>query len=284
MQHVLITGATGNIGSKLIDLLANNVRINLIPCYRSGTARQEFKERGLQPRYLDMSDQASVQASMLGIDRLFLLKPYSIQMLIQAKVLIDAAKKAGVKHIVHLGAHGVDDTSWAIIGWHQMVERYIEARGFDWTHLRPNFFMDNLFRGANSATGELYHYLGNTPVSWISTLDIAKAAAQALLNPVPHRNKTYSLASDRASLAEVAEMLSSVSEKTYRFVCLPRETGMETMLKMGREKEFINPWLDYMDAIKSDLVPEIGQTFEPITGVDQPLSLQQFIGQHAEHF
>ena len=65
-------------------------------------------------------------------------------MLVQSKTLVDAARKAGVRHIVHLGIFGQWDCTDPHFAWHQMIEKYIEASGIAWTHLHPNVFMDNL--------------------------------------------------------------------------------------------------------------------------------------------
>jgi NAD(P)H dehydrogenase (quinone) len=60
--------------------------------------------------YLDL-DQADTMAPALeGIDRLFMVTGYTIDMLLRSKDLLNAVKRAGVKHVVHLGACGNDDT------------------------------------------------------------------------------------------------------------------------------------------------------------------------------
>ena len=69
---------------------------------------------------------------------------YIVDMLLQSKVLTDNAKKAGISHVVHLGACGPDDATVGHWAWHQLVERYIEWAGFTFTHLRPQDFMQNL--------------------------------------------------------------------------------------------------------------------------------------------
>lgn len=282
MTKVLITGATGNIGSQLVKLLQPRPDVDVVPCFRSADAAAEFERRGLAPRYLNMDDVGSVRSAMAGIDRLFLLKPYSIKMLIQSKRVLDAAKHAGVAHVVNLGAHGVDETPWAIIGWHHMVERYTEALGFDFTHLRPNFFMDNLLRSVSPESGEIYHYLGDAPISWVSTADIAACAAAALCAPEQHRNRTYSLAFDSLSMPGIAGLLEEVKQAPFRYVRLPREVGLENMLKIGREKEFIEPWLDYMEGISSGQVTGVDATFQdtPLLDNRAPQSLRNFVEHH----
>ncbi|MBI0575600.1 NmrA family NAD(P)-binding protein, partial [Pectobacterium parmentieri] len=69
---------------------------------------------------------------------------YTVDMLRQSKVFLDEAKNMGIRHIVHLGACGRDDSTVAHWVWHQYIERYIEWSGFSFTHLRPETFMQNL--------------------------------------------------------------------------------------------------------------------------------------------
>ena len=65
-------------------------------------------------------------------------------MLVQSKTLIDAAKRNGVKHIVHLGAFSLShDDYTTVFVWHQMIEAYIRDSGIAWTNLHPNMFMQN---------------------------------------------------------------------------------------------------------------------------------------------
>ena len=66
-------------------------------------------------------------------------------MLVQSKSLIDAAKRNGVSHIVHLGAFTREHDSYAtVFTWHQMIEAYLGDNGVGWTNLHPNMFMQNL--------------------------------------------------------------------------------------------------------------------------------------------
>jgi hypothetical protein len=67
-----------------------------------------------------------------------------IPMMRQSKDFLNAAKRAGLKYLVHLGACGGNDTRIAHYAWHQFLERYVEWCGFSFAHLRPEIFMQNL--------------------------------------------------------------------------------------------------------------------------------------------
>jgi uncharacterized protein YbjT (DUF2867 family) len=172
------------------------------------------------------------------VDAVFLVTGYTVDMLVHSKVLLDAAKAAGVRHIVHLGALAPSDTTLPPPSWHQYVERYIEALGFSYTHLRPNFFMDTIMDGVRRAKGRLYHFFGDAEVSCVSVRDIAEVAADALVAPERHTGKTYELPGQALTMAQVAEVLAS--EWKQEVTCLPRpvEDFLPILLKNGMEPAY----------------------------------------------
>jgi uncharacterized protein YbjT (DUF2867 family) len=77
-----------------------------------------------------------------NITGIFLITGYTVDMLVQSKSLIDAAKRNSVNHIVHLGAFTRDRDAYAtVFAWHQMIEAYLRDSGVAWTNLHPNMFM-----------------------------------------------------------------------------------------------------------------------------------------------
>jgi NAD(P)H dehydrogenase (quinone) len=143
----LVLGATGSIGRALIrDLLADPgpEQVRAVAAVRDAPKGETFRNEGVDTVHRDLNEPESIAASLAGIDRVFLLTGYSVEMLAQSKFVVDAAKKAGVTHIVPPGAYATDDTTVIHLGWHQFAERYIEWSGLVFTHLRPNYFMQNL--------------------------------------------------------------------------------------------------------------------------------------------
>src|SRR5258707_5407235 len=87
-------------------------------------------------------------------------------MLVQSKSLIDAAKRNGVKHIVHLGAFTRDhDACATVFAWHQMIQTYLRDSGVAWTNLHPNMFMQS-FLSVWSLTGGVYGAYTSKP-HWV---------------------------------------------------------------------------------------------------------------------
>jgi NAD(P)H dehydrogenase (quinone) len=139
-----VLGATGQVGKNVILHLIASDKVEVLAAARSP---EKAKEQGVPVVYLDLDKLESIAPALEGIDRAFRATGYSIDMMRQRKDFLNIAKKAGVKHIVHLGACGDNDTRVAHYAWHQFIERYIEWCGFSfnkWDAVKPDEVFDNL--------------------------------------------------------------------------------------------------------------------------------------------
>jgi NAD(P)H dehydrogenase (quinone) len=100
--------------------------------------------------------------------------------LVQSKSLIDAAKRNGVQHIVHLGAFTTDHDSYAtVFAWHQMIETYLRNSGVAWTNLHPNMFMQNLLTYTSIRGGQYRPYTSKA-LGFTALEDLAEAPPRHL--------------------------------------------------------------------------------------------------------
>lgn len=142
---VLLLGATGQIGSLIAKQLQDNPSIELRVVSRRQEQVGNLKKLFGNAVYLDLDDPRTFQPALQGVQHLFLLTGYSVAMLTQSKTLIDAAKKAGVQHLTHLGVFSKAwDCTIPHFCWHQMIEGYIKQSKLKWTFLHPNCFLQNL--------------------------------------------------------------------------------------------------------------------------------------------
>ena len=170
-----------------------------------------MKAAGKDAVHLDLDDPQTFATALAGVDRLFLLTGYSVDMLVQSKTLVDAARKAGVGHIVHQGIFGQWDCTDPHFAWHQMIEKYIEASGIAWTHLHPNVFMDNLLTFSAPRGGTALSFFGEQRVGWTALKDLAAVAATALRQgPRRHGGQDYWLSPEVHTAQQVADILSDV--------------------------------------------------------------------------
>jgi uncharacterized protein YbjT (DUF2867 family) len=283
---ILIVGAAGTVGKAVVPHLKANPNAEAIAAARNP---EKAADLGLPVVYLDLDKFETIEPALQGIDRAFLLTGYTVDMLRQSKTLLDAAKRAGVKHIVHLGAYGDNDTRDAHYGWHQFIERYIEWCGFSFTHLRPEIFMQNLLGyGGVSAVqkGVIRHYIGKARWSWVDIEDIAEVAAACLLDPKKHNGQTYRLGYEAATFDDIAAIFTRVLGQPFRYEARPPEEFLQKVLAAGSEPAYMRcvynsyVWLTAGVDIGADAVFD---NFPAITS-RQPRTLVDFAKTHAARF
>lgn len=270
---VLILGATGTIGSHIVKEL-DDKDVHLRIASRKQEVVNQLRNEGKDGIYLDLDKPETFALAMAGVDRVFLLTGYSVAMLTQSKTLVDAAKKAGVSHIVHVGVFAEWDTTDAHFVWHQMIEKYIEASGIAWTHLHPNMFM-NVFTGLYIPKNFTYTtYWADRRVGYVAPEDISAVAAKVLLEgPARHAGQHYWLSVESFNGEEIAALMSEVTGLEIR--C--EDKGVEgfrqlidSLISQGADSwyasaniDFVTQMLDgrmsYMSMVQNDIPYILGR-------------------------
>jgi uncharacterized protein YbjT (DUF2867 family) len=203
---VLVTGATGNVGSAVVtELAAAGVPV------RAGVHGRPTAggPPGGEPVHLDFTDPSTFGTALSGVHRVFLLRPPPI-----ARVgptinrFLDAAADAGVEHVVFSSVVGAGTNR---IVPHHRIERHLRASGLGWTILRPGFFAQNL-GGAyrvDVEQGRIHVPAGDGRVAFVDVRDLGALAAAILADPAPHAEQAYTVTGPAAvTFAEVAQLLS----------------------------------------------------------------------------
>ncbi|GAA2625977.1 NmrA family NAD(P)-binding protein [Actinomadura fulvescens] len=290
---VLIIGATGTIGSALVDMLVSDHhdgRLRLAAATRRPDAAARLRERGVEVRRLDLdeAETAGLQAvrpAFAGVDRVFLLTGYDVRMLAQSKAAVDAAKAEGVSHLVRVGVSATDDTTIVHFAWHQLIEAYIERSGLGHTHLRPASFMQNLRLGVD-ASGVLTHFVGEARPNWVDAADIAAVAATVLRDPQPHDGQAYDLAAQTASLSEIAEMLAKVTGRPWRYEPAEPMVFYDDMVAAGADPVYMACVRNVFERTRNGSLNEpdgIFGTIESVTG-RPATTLPQFLERNRHLF
>ena len=215
---ILVLGSTGQLGQIIADSLRDNHVISLTVTSRKQEELPKLKEKYGNATYLDLDDPRTFDHTLKGIERLFLLTGYTVDMLVQSKAMIDAATKAGVKHIVHLGVSSPKaDCYDPHFAWHQMIEVYIKASGLSYTFLHPNCFMQNLigFYGVVK-NGKVRFYANDKKLGWVALEDVGEAAAKILIEgPDKHHGKDYWFSTESLNTKEISQILSEITGQTF---------------------------------------------------------------------
>jgi NAD(P)H dehydrogenase (quinone) len=215
----------------------------------------------------------------------FLATGYTIHMFRQSRDFLNAAKQAGVHHVVHLGAPGGDDTPVEHWLWHQFIERYIEGLGFSFTHLRPDIFMQNIlgYGGTrNTQHGVIRHYVGDTRITWIDGEDVAAMAAISLSDLSRCAGQTYRIGAEVKSFREIAETFGKVIGQPFKYEPRPPEEFLRNVIAAGAEPAYMQSVYENYVAYTSGAtsgVETITESFEEVTG-RTPTTIEGFATKH----
>lgn len=146
LPTILVLGATGKVGGEVVRQLVQAGDSRVVAAARSEEKARILKETyNVETLVLDLDNvETMAPGTFANIDRALLLTGYTVDMMKQSKRFLDAAKRDGVKHVVHIGASGAETNEVAHWTWHAMVEAYIEKLGFGYVHLQPEAFMQNI--------------------------------------------------------------------------------------------------------------------------------------------
>jgi uncharacterized protein YbjT (DUF2867 family) len=184
----------------------------------------------------DMMQPPSLEPALRGVDRAMLISSSAPDMLEVQTSFIEAARKAGVKHVVKLsGIMPEIDSPFRFARMHGEAERRLEASGMAFTHLRAGEFMPAYFRQVPSivAKGAIFLPMGGAKIACIDVGDIADVAVLTLTGS-GHEGKTYALTGPEAlGMADVAAKLSAATGKTVRYVDVPPEDAKKAQLASG---------------------------------------------------
>jgi len=213
----LILGASGRVGSRVVNYLdqaQGDLRVRLSS--QSPETVEKWRSSGRDAELLDLNDPDTFARGLDGVDRVFLLTGYTADMLYQSKQFVDAAKSAGVSHIVHLGVFTSRNDRIPHFTWHDLIESYIESSGIAWTHLHPNVIAESILvrEPSIAETGSFAVSWGDAQQGWVFAEDIAEVAAKVLQEgPEKHAGNDYWLSTEVLTASQVASTLTDAVGK-----------------------------------------------------------------------
>jgi uncharacterized protein YbjT (DUF2867 family) len=232
---ILITGATGTVGSEVVKRLsAQGVQA------RAVTRDLHKVEANRLPHVQfvqgDFDDPESLRRACTGVERAFLLSNSTERAERQQIAFVEAALKSGVRHIVKLSQlHADVNSPGRFLRYHAAVEAAVQGAGLTFTFLRPNLYMQGLlnFRQSIKEKSAFFAATGEGRISAVDVRDLADVAVAALTGS-QHDNKSYSLTGPEAlTFTEMAKQLSAALGRTITFVDVPPEAMREALTGLG---------------------------------------------------
>ncbi len=278
----LITGATGDVGSRVVNHLLQRGHRPRVFVRNAAKAQALFGHR-VEIFVGDLAQPASLQPALLGVDELFLVNS-GPQIAVQDELAAKAAKAAGVRHLVKLSSmdvrHGL-----AIGAWHELGEAAIRASGISFTFVQPTGFMSNLLAWARSikAEGIVRASTGDGRRGFIHSEDIA-AVATAALTTREYDGKSLPITGPEGlTFAEATATIASAIGKELTFQPISDQEARQRYSAVSGSVAETEAHVSLWRAIREGRLAAVTDNVERILG-RKPIPLNQWAMENAAAF
>lgn len=239
---VAITGATGQLGQLTVQSLLNKIPAQeIIAVVRNPAKASHLADLGVQVHEADYGNIDALSTAFAGADKLLLISSSEIgQRVSQHQNVIEAAQKAGIKHIIYTSILHAETSPLILAKEHVITEQAIKASGLTYTLLRNSWYTENYTGNLKAAVehGVILGAAGEGKIASATRQDYADAAA-TVLSSKGHDNKTYELAGDQAyTLAELASLVSQLSGKPVQYHHLSQTDYAQKLEELGLNADF----------------------------------------------
>ena len=265
MPKIAVTGVTGNLGGMVARLCKKN-KIEVRNLARNAEKAEKLGFSNVFKSSYDKSEDTV--KSLEGIEVLFMVSgsenPNRVQ---QHKDFIDAAKVAGVSHVIYLSFYNASKNSIFTLGRdHYATEEYIKENGFKYTFLRDNFYAD-FFVDLCREYGEIKGPAGNGKVSAVVRSDVSEVAAKILENPGKWENQTLNMTGpEELSMAEIVKAVSEYFGKEIKYIEETVEEAYESRKIWKAEQWEYDSWVSTYTAIAENEQSGISNDIEKVLG------------------
>jgi len=241
--HLLVTGASGQLGRLVIDgLLKTMPPAQIAVLVRGDKAAAEFAARGLRVHRGDYGQPDTLAAAFAGVDRALLISSSEIgQRASQHRNAIAAARQAGVKLLAYTSLLHADASPLGLAEEHRQTETALRESGVPFVILRNGWYTENYAASIPAALAHnaLLGAAGDGRIASAARADYAAAAVAVLTAATPQTNHVYELAGDHAyTLTAFAAEIARLSGKSVAYRDLPEADYKAALVGAGVPEPF----------------------------------------------
>lgn len=282
-QTLLVTGASGPLGRRVVELLLEKGEKSIVAATRTPEKLADLAARGVDARKADFDDPATLATAFAGVDRLLIISTDAVmvpgQRITQHTNAVKAAEAAGVKHIVYTSLMNPGpDSPITLAPDHDATEKALEATKMGWTVLRENIYSEGALNTLKQAIqmGQLFSAAGDGKTAYITREDCAQASAAALASSFEGRQTLDITGPEALSRAEMVKIASKLSGKTVTYVPLSAEVLTQNLVAAGLPKPVVDLIVSFDVAIAQGKFDEVSSAVEGLTG-RKPTGLADYL-------
>lgn len=283
MTALLVTGASGHLGRRVIELLLESNSHQIIATTRSPEKLDDLAARGVEVRYADFDNPDALTEAFAGATRLLLISTDRADgtehRKNQHRNAIKAAEQAGVRHVAYTSLIRPEPGNLAAVASdHYATEQALAASSLDWTILRNNIYTELFLQSLPPAvaSGQLFSAAGDGGAGFVTREDCARAAAAVLAATTNGRATLDITGPAVVTYAELAGILSAVTERQVTYVPLSAEAMVAGMVGAGLPEAVARFLVTFDLAIAHGSLAVASNTVAELTGT-APQSVGEFL-------
>lgn len=283
MGKILITGATGNLGSRTLNLLLKKVPANQVAVLVRDPQSEKierFVKEGVEAHQGDYFDYNSLLRAFNGVDKVMLISAQAFtDRNTQHFNVIAAAKQAGVKQVIYTSIIRKENSNLIlpeVTMSDLFAEQTLRASGLDYTILRNPPYLETLHMYFGDALKAGVRVPEGSGKAAAASLDDLAAANVAVLTQHGHENKTYTLSgSEGSSFADIAEALSEISEMNIPYESVSEKEYIDSMVANGLPVFMTDFLLGWVRGVNTGEFSETSGDLERLIG-RKPMTYKEF--------
>jgi uncharacterized protein YbjT (DUF2867 family) len=284
-KQILVTGATGNVGSELVrQLVAAGHEVRALVHNEAQASRLPSEK--VKIVLGDYAKPATLDAALSGVDAVYALTPIAEAATAWMTAIIDAAKRAGVARVVKHSGYGASaKSSSGLSRSHAATDEHLRQLGISYTILQPNSYMQNLLWVAEGIRrdGTFYLPFGDAKQSVVDVADIAAVAVKALSEP-GHEKQTYVLSGPESlSYAELADAIGAARGKPVSYIAVPTAAAEQAMKEHGMPAWNAHTVAEFYGSVATGAYAAVTDHVKKVLG-RAPTSFRSFIERYGDAF
>ncbi len=287
-NSLLVTGAAGQLGRRVVELLLEAKAGSVIAGTRSPDKCDDLRKRGAIVRKVDFDEPQTLSDAVAGADRVLLVSTDSMEPGKRGQQharAIGALARAGVKHVVYTSLARAEAGSPVLLaGDHIATEKALAESGLGHTILRNNLYTDLLMMSLPKAVamGRLFAAAATGGAAYVTREDCARAAATALSGTFEGKRTLELTGPSVVTYTDLAKLASELSGKRVDYVPIEPDALASAMMSQGGMPEAVAKlWASFDAGIARGFFGPASTAFSGLTG-QAPTSVVEFLSGHRQ--